>query len=79
MSDGLTEAMRSLKIDTPQQKKQLIKKDLEYAPNQKMHRYYSFIKSAIRMSGYMIIPFDLTIATIILILSEVVGVIEELV
>ena len=46
-------------------------------PDPKMHKIYSFIKSAIRISGYIIIPFDLTIASIILILSEVVGILEE--
>jgi hypothetical protein len=83
MSDGLTEAMRGLSMNTSPQKpkstNQIVSKDLEYTPNQKLHRYYSFIKSAIRISGYMIIPFDLTIAAIVLIGSEIVGIIEELV
>ena len=48
-------------------------------PNQKWHRIISFIKSGIRILGYIFIPFNLVIATIILIISEVIGIIEELV
>lgn len=42
------------------------------------HQTISFIKSAIRISAYVIIPFDLTLAAIGLVLSEVVGVVEEI-
>ena len=52
---------------------------LEHMPDQKWHRYVSFIKSGIRILGYAIIPFDLVIATGVLILSEIIGIIEELV
>jgi len=48
-------------------------------PNQKWHKIISFIKSGIRILGYAVIPFDLVIATGVLILSEVVGIVEELV
>ena len=39
----------------------------------------SFIKSAIRIIGYSFLPFSLDIATILLIFSEIIGIIEELV
>ena len=48
-------------------------------PDAKKHQLVSFIKSGIRILGYIFIPFNLVIATIFLILSEVVGIIEELV
>lgn len=55
------------------------KEDVEHMPNQKWHKIVSFIKSGIRILGYAIIPFDLVIATGVLILSEVIGIVEELV
>jgi hypothetical protein len=59
-----------------------IKRDrdnLEHMPDQKKHQLVSFIKSGIRILGYCFIPFNLVIATIFLILSEIVGILEELV
>ena len=54
-------------------------KHFNHMPNQKWHKIISFIKSGIRILGYAVIPFDLVIATGVLILSEVVGIVEELV
>lgn len=48
-------------------------------PDAKKHQIVSFLKSTVRILGYGFIPFDLATATIILILSEIVGIIEELV
>ena len=48
-------------------------------PDAKKHQLVSFIKSGIRILGYIFIPFNLVIATFILILSELIGIIEELV
>tara|TARA_R100000541_G_scaffold753_1_gene4308 strand:+ start:11378 stop:11575 length:198 start_codon:yes stop_codon:yes gene_type:complete len=48
-------------------------------PDARKHQIISFIKSGIRIGGYCFIPFNLPIATFFLILSEVVGIIEELV
>ena len=48
-------------------------------PDAKKHQIVSFIKSAIRIGGYCFLPFNLEIAAIVLILSEIVGIIEELV
>ena len=50
-----------------------------WVPNPKNHMIVSFIKSGIRILGYACIPFNLIWATIFLILSEAVGVLEELV
>ena len=54
-------------------------KNLDQMPDQKWHRRISFIKSGIRIIGYGFIPFNLVTATILLVISEAVGIIEELV
>jgi hypothetical protein len=48
-------------------------------PDAKKHQQISFLKSAIRIVGYAFIPYSLETATILLIFSEFVGIIEELV
>ena len=48
-------------------------------PDAKKHQLISFIKSGIRILGYCFIPFNLVVATILLIISEAVGIVEELV
>jgi len=48
-------------------------------PDAKLHQIVSFIKSGIRIIGYAAIPFSLGWAVTFLILSEAVGIIEELV
>ena len=48
-------------------------------PDAKWHQLVSFIKSGIRILGYICIPFDLTVAMGILIFSEIVGIVEDLV
>ena len=53
--------------------------DLINMPNQYWHRIISFVKSGVRLIGYAFIPFDLMVATMILIFSEVIGILEELV
>jgi hypothetical protein len=48
-------------------------------PDAKKHQRISFIKSGVRILGYAFLPFNLAIAALILILSEIVGIYEELV
>lgn len=48
-------------------------------PDARKHQIISFIKSGVRILGYAFIPFSLEIATGVLILSELIGIIEELV
>jgi hypothetical protein len=55
------------------------RKNLEHMPDQKLHQVVSFIKSGIRIVGYIFLPFSLEIAAGVLILSELIGIIEELV
>ena len=54
-------------------------KHLDKMPNQKWHQIISFIKSTIRLAGYMILPFDILVAASVLIASELIGIVEELV
>lgn len=42
------------------------------------HQTISFIKSGIRIVGYILIPVSLVPAAIFLIVSEIVGVVEEI-
>lgn len=54
-------------------------KDIDKMPNQKWHQIISFIKSGIRIIGYCFIPFNLVLATVLLVVSEIIGIVEELV
>ena len=48
-------------------------------PDAYLHQKISFVKSIIRIAGYAFLPVSLEIATIVPILSEVIGIVEELV
>ena len=74
MSDGKTEAMRGINFGY-----KIPSGDIKHMPNQKWHKIISFIKSGVRILGYCFIPFNLVTATFLLIFSEVIGIIEELV
>ena len=54
------------------------KEPLNY-PDARKHQIVSFIKSGVRILGYVFLPIDLVTSAIILILSEVIGIYEELV
>ena len=59
-----------------------IKKDrdnLKFMSNQKWHQIISFLKSGIRIIGYGLLLYNLPIAVGVLIFSEIIGIIEELV
>ena len=54
-------------------------KNLDKLPDPKLHQIISFVKSGIRIIGYLFIPFDLGAAVALLIVSEAVGILEEMV
>ena len=54
-------------------------KNLDKLPDPKLHQIISFVKSGIRIIGYMFIPFNISVAVTLLIVSEAVGIVEELV
>ena len=55
------------------------RENLEYMPNQKWHQIISFIKSGIRIAGYGVLIYSVPNAVRVLIFSELIGIIEELV
>ena len=54
-------------------------KNLDKLPDPKLHQLVSFIKSGVRLLGYIFIPFDPFIAMGVLLVSELIGIYEELV
>ena len=55
------------------------RKNLKHMPDQRLHQVISFIKSGIRILGYGLLLYSVPIAVGGLILSEAIGIIEELV
>ena len=64
--------MKSSKIPNPFGK-------FQHHPDARKHQIISFVKSGIRILGYIFIPFDLGAAVTLLVVSEAVGIFEELV
>ena len=54
-------------------------KNLEKLPDPKLHQIISFVKSGVRILGYLFIPFDLGVAVTLVVVSEGIGIVEELV
>ena len=54
-------------------------KNLDKLPDPKKHQIISFVKSGIRILGYIFIPIDLGAAVTLLVVSEAVGIVEEMV
>jgi hypothetical protein len=54
-------------------------KNGKQAPDAQLHQIVSFIKSGVRILGYAFLPFNIIFATLFLILSEIIGIIEEIV
>jgi hypothetical protein len=48
-------------------------------PDPKLHQTISFLKSAIRLTGYGALMYSIGLGVFILIISELIGIIEELV
>ena len=56
-----------------------LKQALATYPDAKKHQILSFIKSGIRIFGYILLAVDIPTAIVVLVLSEVLGIFEELV
>ena len=54
-------------------------KNLDKLPDPKLHQIISFVKSGVRILGYIFIPFNISVAVTLLIVSEAIGIVEELV
>ena len=50
-----------------------------WVPDPKKHMLMSFLKSGVRLLGYLFLPFNLYIAMGILLISVIIGIIEEFV
>ena len=48
-------------------------------PDPRLHQLVSFLKSAVRISGYVALFWIIGLGAVILILSEIIGIVEELV
>ena len=48
-------------------------------PDARKHQIISFVKSGIRILGYIFIPFNIDVAVTLLVVSEAVGILEEMV
>ena len=48
-------------------------------PDPKQNQLVSFLKSAVRITGYLALPFGIGLGVTILVISELIGIIEELV
>ena len=48
-------------------------------PDPKMHQNISFLKSTVRLTGYGALVYNIGLGVFILIISEIIGIIEELV
>lgn len=46
-------------------------------PDPKKHKQISFVKSAFRFAGYIMLPWNIMFASTLLILAEALGVYEE--
>ena len=51
----------------------------QHHPDARKHQIVSFVKSTIRIIGYIYLPINIFAAALLLIMSEVVGIFEELV
>ena len=51
-------------------------KNLEKLPDPRLHQIISFVKSGVRILGYGFLLFNLPAAVVLLVLSEIVGIIE---
>ena len=54
-------------------------KNLDKLPDPKLHQIISFVKSGVRILGYLFIPFNIGVVVTLLVVSEGIGIVEELV
>ena len=52
---------------------------VEKLPDPRLHQIISFVKSGVRILGYLFIPFNIGVAVTLLVVSEGIGIVEELV
>jgi hypothetical protein len=48
-------------------------------PDPKLHQIISFLKSTVRLTGYGALMYSIGLGVFVLIISEIIGILEELV
>ncbi len=56
-----------------------VTRNIDRMPDQRKHQIVSFIKSGVRIVGYILLPIDMMSAAIVLVVSELIGIVEEMV
>jgi hypothetical protein len=56
-----------------------VTRNIDRMPDQRKHQIVSFIKSGVRIVGYCLLPIDMMSAAIVLVVSELIGIVEEMV
>ena len=51
----------------------------QHHPDAKLHQEISFLKSGVRIVGYIFLFINIPAAAVLLIVSEIIGIVEELV
>ena len=54
-------------------------KNLDKLPDPRLHQIVSFVKSGVSLLGYVFIPFNPFVAMGVLLVSELIGIYEEVV
>jgi hypothetical protein len=70
--------MKNESIINPDLHYKIINKKPQH-PDPKKHQLVSFLKSAVRLTGYGALVYSIGLGVFILIISEIIGIIEELV
>ena len=52
---------------------------LNNIPDPRLHQIISFIKSGVRILGYVALPFSIILSAFLLAIAEIIGIVEELV
>lgn len=78
MSDGITEARRGTYFSNNKKVPLWKTTNNTYTSNSKKHKMISYVKSGLRIIGYSFLPINLGIAMILLIISEIVSIFQNI-
>lgn len=52
-------------------------KNKNYIPDPRLHKYFSIVKSGVRILGFIYLMYDMTVASVLLLAAEAIGIAEE--
>ncbi len=78
MSDEITESRRGTYFSSNKKMPLWKTTNNNYTPNSKKNMILSYIKTGFRIIGYSFIPFNLVISMILLIISEMLSIIQNI-